>query len=126
MALKILVVDDSRLMQRIITDYLKKYNITNIDYASNGLEAVEKYKKNLYDFVTLDVVMEGMNGVDTLKEIKKIDNDAKVVMVSSMGQKCFLEEANEAGALDFVVKPFNKDDVDDIMRRLQERFSCKL
>ena len=126
MALKILVVDDSRLMQRIITDYLKKYNITNIDYANNGLEAIEKYKKNSYDFVTLDVVMEGMNGVDTLKEIKKIDNNAKVVMVSSMGQKCFMEEANEAGAVEFVIKPFNNNDVDDIMKKLQEKFSCKL
>lgn len=119
MGLKILIVDDSRMMQRMIADTLRKYNISDFDYARTGVEAVEKYKNNHYDYVTLDIVMDEMNGVDTLKEIKKIDKNAKVVMVSSMGQKCFLEEANQAGALDFVIKPFNFDDIDKIVKKIK-------
>ena len=62
-------------------------------------------------------LIEGMNGVDTLKEIKKIDNNAKVIMISAMGQKCFIKDACKAGALDFVVKPFNHLTVNNAVKK---------
>jgi two-component system chemotaxis response regulator CheY len=116
---KILVVDDSRFMRTIITNILKSYDMTNIEYASNGLEAIEKYKNDKYTFVTMDITMDKMNGLDALKEIKKIDPDARVIMVSAMGQKSLIMEAIKYGALDFVIKPFDKRTIEDAMSKLK-------
>jgi two-component system chemotaxis response regulator CheY len=117
---KILVVDDSRFMRTIITNILNSYDITNIEYASNGLEAVEKYKNNKYAFVTMDITMDKMNGLDALKEIKKLDPEAKVIMVSAMGQKSLILEAIKNGALDFVIKPFDKRAIEEAMTKLKK------
>lgn len=119
MSKKILVVDDSNFMRSIITNILKSYNITDVEHASNGLEAIEKYKNNKYDFVTMDITMDKMDGIEALKEIKKIDPKAKVVMVSAMGQKAYILEAIKAGALEFVIKPFDKRSVEDTMNKLK-------
>jgi two-component system chemotaxis response regulator CheY len=119
MSKKILVVDDSSFMRTMIINILKSYNITDIEQASNGLEAIEKYKNNKYDFVTMDITMDKMNGIEALKEIKKIDPNAKVVMVSAMGQKAYILEAVKAGALAFVIKPFDKRSIEDTMHKLK-------
>ena len=121
MSLKFLIVDDSRMMQKMITNHLKQYDITDFDYAKNGNEAIDKYKKNSYDFVTLDIVMPGINGIETLKEIKKINNNAKVIMISSMGQRHLIQEANEARAFDFIVKPFNSNDIESIVKKIKNK-----
>lgn len=119
MGVKILIVDDSNFMKNIIKEKLKKYNITDIEYASNGLEAVEKYKKNKYDFVTMDITMDKMSGLDALKEIRAYDPNAKVIMCSAMGQSGLVLEAIKYGAIDFVVKPFTDEKVEEIINRFK-------
>ena len=104
---------------QIIKNKLKKYNITDVDCASNGQEAIEKYKKNKYDFVTMDITMDKMNGLDALKEITRFDPNAKVIMCSSMGQQCLILEAIKYGAIDFVVKPFTDEKIDEIINRFK-------
>ena len=78
---------------------------------SNGAEAVAMYKEVKPDIVTMDITMPEMDGITAVKEIKKIDPNAKIVMVSTMGQQALVIEAIKAGALDFIVKPFQPDRV---------------
>ncbi|HCW72544.1 MAG TPA: two-component system response regulator, partial [Clostridiaceae bacterium] len=73
----------------------------------------EKYKAERPDIVTMDITMPEMNGIDALKGIKKIDGSARVIMCSAMGQQAMVMEAIQAGALDFIVKPFETDRVID-------------
>lgn len=105
----VLIVDDSNFMRNIIKSVFSKLdlNINVVGEASNGFEAIEKYKKLKPDFVTMDIIMNEKTGLDALKEIIKIDNNAKVIMVSSMGQKDLINEAITLGAVDFIIKPFN-------------------
>lgn len=113
---KILVVDDSAFMRNIISTSLRKQDILDIEEATNGLEAVEKYKKNKYDFVTMDITMDEMNGLKALKEIKKIDPTAKIIMVSALSSKDVVLEAVKSGAIDFVVKPYNMHNIATIIK----------
>ncbi|GAI02359.1 unnamed protein product [marine sediment metagenome] len=74
--------------------------------ASTGNEAVERYKELKPGLVTMDIIMPDMSGIEAVKEIKKIDPEAKILMVSAMGQQAVVLEAIQAGALDYVIKPF--------------------
>ncbi|MGL5686252.1 MAG: response regulator, partial [Vagococcus fluvialis] len=82
-----------------------------VDEAQNGLEAIEKYKATQPDLVTMDITMPEMDGVEALKEIKAFDSNAKVLMCSAMGQQSMVMDAIRAGAVDFIVKPFDSDRV---------------
>jgi two-component system chemotaxis response regulator CheY len=102
---KILVVDDAAFMRMMIRDILVKQGY-EIHEAVNGRDAVEKYQDLQPDLVTLDITMPEMNGLDALREIRSMDGDARVLMVSAMGQQKMIVEALEIGAMDFLVKPF--------------------
>lgn len=107
---KILIVDDSSFMRLMLKDIIRtKHEIA--DEATNGQEAVEKYKKLKPDLVTIDMIMPIQNGIDAVKEIMKFDPDAKVIMVSAMGQELLVEEAIQSGAKAFIVKPFQSEKV---------------
>lgn len=110
---KMLVVDDSRFMRSIIKNTIKDsgFDIEIIGEASNGIEAIEKFKKLKPDIITLDITMDRKNGIDTLKEIKAINKSTKVIMISAMGQHAFILESIKLGASDFVVKPFDIEKV---------------
>lgn len=108
---KILIVDDAAFMRLSLRSILEKSEFTVIGEAENGEVALKKYKELRPDIVTLDITMPGMDGISTLKEIKKIDRNAKVIMISSMGQECFVKEAILSGAKNFIVKPFTNDHV---------------
>ncbi|MDY6892691.1 MAG: response regulator, partial [Chloroflexota bacterium] len=86
--------------------------------AGNGIEALEQYKTNRPDGVLLDITMPEMDGLETLKEIRKIDSSARVAMVTAMGQQSIVMEALKAGAVDFVVKPFDGNRVLDAVKKL--------
>ncbi len=101
----ILVVDDAAFMRMMIRDILSKEGY-RIEEAVNGRDAVEKYDTVAPDLVTLDITMPEMNGIDTLKVIRSKDPEARVLMVSAMGQQHMIVEALESGAMDFLVKPF--------------------
>lgn len=104
--LEVLLVDDSKFIRKMLRASLPKENFIVTGEASCGLEAIELCKSHKYDVIFLDITMPDMNGVETLKEIKKIDEDANVIMCSAMGQEFFIKESIIAGAKDFIVKPF--------------------
>ena len=101
----ILVVDDAAFMRMMIRDILTKEGY-DIEEAVNGRDAVEKYDTVAPDLVTLDITMPEMNGISTLKAIRAKDPEARVLMVSAMGQQHMIVEALDSCAMDFLVKPF--------------------
>ena len=107
---KVLVVDDATFMRMKATKLLSSKGYEVIE-ASTGAEAVESYKAESPDAVLLDITMPDMDGLQALKEIKKIDPNANVAMVTAMGQQSIVMEALKAGAKDFVVKTFDADRV---------------
>ncbi|MDD5773906.1 MAG: response regulator [bacterium] len=108
---KVLVVDDAVFMRRMLTDILTEGGYEVAGEAANGKEGMEQYKKVKPDIVTMDIIMPEMGGIESVKEIIKHDEKAKIVMVSAMGQQQLVVEAIQAGAKDFIVKPFESSRV---------------
>jgi two-component system, chemotaxis family, chemotaxis protein CheY len=108
---KILIVDDAKFMRMTLTNILKKGNHEIIGEAENGMQAVQMYKELNPELVTMDITMPEMSGIEAVKEIKNSDSSAKVIMCSAMGQQKMVVEAIEAGAKDFIVKPFDESRV---------------
>ncbi|MEK3808924.1 MULTISPECIES: response regulator [unclassified Metabacillus] len=111
MAHKIMIVDDAAFMRMMIKDILTKNGFDVVAEASDGAQAVEKYKEHHPDLVTMDITMPEMDGITALKEIKKMNPHARVIMCSAMGQQAMVIDAIQAGAKDFIVKPFQADRV---------------
>jgi two-component system chemotaxis response regulator CheY len=107
----ILIVDDAVFMRTVLKNILVKEGYNVIAEASNGIEAISKFKEHKPDIVTMDITMPEMDGIVALGEILKIDSTAKVCMVSAMGQQQVILESVKSGAKDFIVKPFTPDDV---------------
>jgi len=120
MGKKVLIVDDALFMRNMIREILEKAGFEVVGEAANGVEAVEKYKELRPDIVTMDIVMPVKNGIDAVREISQIDQEAKVVMCSALGQESLVMEAIEAGAKDFITKPFRPEKVVDVLRKLVE------
>ncbi|AJH78506.1 response regulator [Heyndrickxia coagulans] len=117
MAKKILIVDDAAFMRMMIKDILTKNGYDVVAEAADGAQAIEKYKEHRPDLVTMDITMPEVDGICALKEIKKIDPDAKVIMCSAMGQQAMVIDAIQAGAKDFIVKPFQADRVIEAIQK---------
>ncbi|HEY4565820.1 response regulator [Planococcaceae bacterium Storch 2/2-2] len=111
MGKKILIVDDAAFMRMMIKDILEKNGFEVVGEAENGAQAVEKYFELSPDLVTMDITMPEMDGITALKEIKAKDAGATVIMCSAMGQQAMVIDAIQAGAKDFIVKPFQADRV---------------
>jgi two-component system, chemotaxis family, chemotaxis protein CheY len=105
---KILIVDDSAFMRKVLRDIFESAGYTQFIEAGNGREAIEKFRSDAPDFMFLDVIMPDMNGMDVLREIGK---EAKIIVISAVGQAEMIEQAKSLGALDYVVKPFDRDQV---------------
>ncbi|WML35513.1 response regulator [Clostridium sp. OS1-26] len=115
---KILIVDDAAFMRMMIKDILEKNGFQIVGEANNGLKAVELYKKEKPDVVTMDITMPDMDGIEAVKEIKAFDPAAKIIMCSAMGQQTMVMDAIKAGARDFIVKPFQPDRVLEAIRKI--------
>lgn len=111
MGKRILVVDDAAFMRMMIKDILVKNGYEVVGEAADGMQAVEKYQELKPDLVTMDITMPEMDGITALKKIKAIDPSAKIIMCSAMGQQAMVIDAIQAGAKDFIVKPFQADRV---------------
>lgn len=111
MSKRVLIVDDAIFMRMKLKDILEKNGYEVVAEAQNGVEAIERYKTEKPDLVTMDITMPEMDGVTALKGIKSFDKEAKVVMCSAMGQQSMVMDAIQAGAVDFIVKPFDSDRV---------------
>lgn len=118
MAKNILICDDAAFMRMMIKNVLAKGGYNVVGEAENGAKAVEKYKELSPDLVLMDITMPEMDGIQALKEIKKIDGGAKVIMCSAMGQQAMVVESIQAGAKDFIVKPFQEDRVLEAVKKV--------
>jgi two-component system, chemotaxis family, chemotaxis protein CheY len=112
----ILVVDDAAFMRMMIRDILIKEGYV-IEEAVNGRDAIEKYKELQPDLVTLDVTMPEVDGLEALIAIRAVNPEARVLMVSAMGQQAIIVDALEAGASDFLIKPFQPAKVVETVRK---------
>ena len=113
-----LVCDDAIFMRTMISDILSQAGFEVVGEAESGLQAVEKYRELKPDLVTMDIVMPDMGGIEAVREICKNDPDAKILMCSAMGQQALVVEAIQAGAKDFVVKPFQPSRVLEAVQRV--------
>ena len=118
MGKKVLIVDDAAFMRMMLKDIITKNGYEVVGEAENGAKAVEKYKEVTPDLVTMDITMPEMDGISALKNIRSIDSNAKVVMCSAMGQQAMVIEAIQAGARDFIVKPFQADRVLEAVKKV--------
>ena len=118
MAKNILVCDDAAFMRMMIKDILTKNGYNVAGEAENGAKAVEKYNELKPDLVLMDITMPEKDGIQALKDIKAADAGAKVIMCSAMGQQSMVIEAIQAGAKDFIVKPFQADRVIESIRKI--------
>ncbi|MDR7072151.1 response regulator [Fictibacillus barbaricus] len=117
MGQRILVVDDAAFMRMMIKDILVKNGFDVVGEAADGAQAIEKFAELKPDLVTMDITMPEMDGITALKEIRKTTPDAKIIMCSAMGQQAMVIDAIQAGAKDFIVKPFAADRVIEAIKK---------
>jgi two-component system chemotaxis response regulator CheY len=118
MSKRLLIVDDAVIMRMRIREIAREAGWTIVAEAVNGLEAVARYRELNPDLVTLDIVMPVKDGVTALREIRQYDPQARIIMVSAVDQREKLMECIRLGALDFVVKPFSKSGLQDVLSRV--------
>ncbi len=121
MSLRVLIADDARFMRQLIRDIIEPEGYEVCGEAEDGRAVVEAYKEHNPDLVTMDVVMPKCSGIDAVKEILKINPTAKIAMVSALGQEQLVTEALQAGAADYIVKPFKPDAVLATLRKVAEK-----
>ena len=114
----VLIVDDSSIMRRILKNIVTKNGYEVVGEATNGKMGVKKYKELQPDIVTMDFVMEEMNGLDALRSIVRENPNANVIMVSSMGQEVIVRDAIVLGAKNFLLKPFDEKQVIEAFEKL--------
>ena len=114
----VLVCDDAIFMRTMIGDILSQAGYEIVGEAETGTQAVEKYVTLKPDLVTMDIVMPDMGGIDAVREIVQHDPGARILMCSAMGQQALVVEAIQAGAKDFVVKPFQPSRVLEAVQRV--------
>jgi two-component system chemotaxis response regulator CheY len=117
MGLKILIVDDSIFMRNMLKNIIVEAGHEVVGEGGNGKDAIDKYWELKPDLVFMDIMMPDVNGIDGLKGIMANDSDAQVVMCTSVGQEKVIAETVEAGAVDFVVKPFKKEDILSVLEK---------
>lgn len=117
MGTSVLVVDDAAFMRMMIKDILSKNGFNVVGEAENGAIAINKYKELNPELVIMDITMPEVDGIAAVKEIKKFDPAAKIVMCSAMGQQAMVIESIQAGAKDFIVKPFQADRVLEAVKK---------
>lgn len=115
---RVLVVDDAAFMRMMIKDILRRGGYQVVGEAEDGVKAIEKYRELKPDLVTMDITMPDMDGITAVKEIRAIDPNAVIIMCSAMGQQAMVIDAIQAGAKDFIVKPFQPDRVLEAIRKV--------
>ncbi len=117
MGLKVLVTDDSVFMRNMLKKLITESGAEVVGEAGDGNEAIQKFDQLHPDLCFMDIMMPNLNGIEALKGIMSKDKNAKVIMCTSVGQEKVVNEAVEAGASDFIVKPFTKEDVDTVLKK---------
>lgn len=114
----VLVVDDASFMRKRMAAVLQELGHTVAGEAENGKEAIAMYLKLKPDVVTMDITMPEVSGKDALKQIIKIDGKANIVMCSALGSEQVVAECIKAGARAYIVKPYNKEQVDEVLQKV--------
>lgn len=117
MALTVITVDDSAFMRGMLKKLVAEAGAEIVGEASDGNEAIQVYEEKKPQLVFMDIVMPNKTGLEALREIKAKDANARVVMCSSVGQDKIVAEAVEAGATDFIVKPFKAEDIQTVIKK---------
>ena len=115
---RVLIVDDAAFMRMSIRKMLEENGFEVVGEAENGVMAIEKYQELQPEVVTMDITMPEMDGLEALREIKKIDPAASIVMVSALGQEARMKEAIIYGAKGFIVKPFKEEIIISALSKL--------
>ncbi len=115
MANKIMVADDAAFMRMMLKNILNQNGYKVIGEATDGAEAIERYNTVKPDLVTMDIVMPNKTGIEAVRGIIANNPNAKIVMCSALGQQAMVKEALEAGAVDFILKPFQKEKVLEVV-----------
>jgi two-component system, chemotaxis family, chemotaxis protein CheY len=118
--LHVLVLDDSDIMRDILVKQLLAVGVekSQISEARNGAEALRKLNSDTFSFLLLDIVMDGIDGISVLKEAKKIQPEAKIVMCSTFSQSETVKELINMGIDDFIVKPFSEARIKETLLRV--------
>ena len=123
MKARVLIADDASFMRQMIREIIEPEGYEVVGEATNGIEAVEQFEQLNPDIVTMDIVMPKRSGIDAVKGILAKHPDAKVVMCSALGQETLVMEALQAGARDFIVKPFKPDSMISTLAKILEKES---
>lgn len=118
---RVLVADDASFMRQMIREIVEAEGHEVVGEASDGDEAVEEFRRLHPDVVTMDIVMPRRSGIDAVKGIMDLDSGARIVMCSALGQETLVQEALQAGAKDFIVKPFKPDSVVTTLNKVLEK-----
>ncbi len=121
MSKRVLITDDAAFMRMMIKNILTKNGYDVVGEAENGAIALQMYKELKPDLVTMDITMPEMDGIQGVKAIRTVDPNANIVMCSAMGQQSMVMEAIQAGAKDFIVKPFQQDRILQAIERVLSR-----
>lgn len=115
---RVLIVDDAAFMRMTIKQIIEAEDHTMVAEAGNGVEAIEKFMETKPDVVILDISMPEMNGIETLKRLKILDPKAKIIICSAIGYQDLLAQAIECGAAEFILKPFEKEQLVDAIEKV--------
>lgn len=115
---RVMIADDAEFMRQMLKEILKGLNYEVVAEAVDGQDAVEKYAAVKPDFVTMDMVMPRLSGLDAIRKIRETDPKARILVVSAIDQPAVLKEAVQAGAVDFIVKPFRPDRIAATLTKL--------
>ncbi len=118
---RVLIADDASFMRQMIRDIIEPEGFEVVGEASDGVEVVERFRQLRPDLVMMDIVMPKRSGIDAVKAIKAEDPSATIVMCSALGQESLVMEAIQAGAKDFIVKPFRPDSVVNTLNKVVEK-----
>jgi two-component system chemotaxis response regulator CheY len=118
--MKMLIVDDSTVMQRKIQRSITLEQVTDFFTASNGVEAIEAYRQEMPELVTMDLTMPEMDGVECVKHLIEINPDVMILVISSLSDKATTIQAMKNGAKGFLTKPFDDDQLNEALQQLIE------
>jgi len=117
--LNIMIVDDSLILRKTLTQTLETMGHTVIAVAKCGKEAISLYDKHKPDLVTMDITMPIMNGIDALKAIMQNHSDAKIIMITSHGEERLVMDAISAGAKGYILKPISEENLTEAIKKVK-------
>jgi two-component system chemotaxis response regulator CheY len=116
--LNVMIADDSRIVRELVSKIVIELGHRVIFQAFDGIDATDKYKSQKPDLVFMDITMPRLNGLDALRKIKKLDNNAKVVMLTSKGEQFVVKESIKLGACGYILKPVSVEKIEDSIKRV--------